>query len=162
MKITKGLYLRICFRGNLIERCFLETSGSKPSDEDSPIYRKFLPYVRGEGDVRIGMDELCLEGYPGEVIEVYRVLKEKVSFGKRITYGELGKLVGKHPRFVAYCMRINKFPILIPCHRVISKDGLGGFSYGIRIKRALLSFEEASGDVTGKPVELRDDILVSS
>ncbi|WP_457600738.1 MGMT family protein [Hydrogenivirga sp.] len=87
------------------------------------------------------MEELDLTGFSEDVIEVYRTLKERVPFGERITYSELGKLVGKHPRFIGYCMKINRFPIIVPCHRVVSKKDLGGFAYGKEMKELLLSFE---------------------
>jgi len=58
-----------------------------------------------------------------------------------VSYGRLAEIVGEHPRFVGYCMRINRFPVVIPCHRVVSSRGVGGFSYGIDLKKRLLAFE---------------------
>ncbi len=115
------------------------TSGPERVEED--LYAKFRPYVERKGDVEVGMEELDLEGYDREVIEVYRTLRREAPFGRTVTYGELGKMVGKHPRFVAHCMRINRFPVIIPCHRVVGVKGLGGFSYGRELKLRLLLFE---------------------
>ena len=140
MKITTNLYLEIRLRNHLIEGSSLRTSGPEHITFED-LYQKLLPYIERNGDVRIDLGELNLSGYDGEVIKTYRTLREKVPFGNTITYGELGKLTGKHPRFVAYCMRINRFPVIIPCHRVLSKNGLGGFSYGLDLKERLLRFE---------------------
>ncbi|HPC78612.1 MAG TPA: methylated-DNA--[protein]-cysteine S-methyltransferase [bacterium] len=38
-------------------------------------------------------------------------------------------------------MRINPCPIVIPCHRVIGKNGLGGYGFGIQKKLLLLKLE---------------------
>ncbi|QWR76009.1 methylated-DNA--[protein]-cysteine S-methyltransferase [Candidatus Magnetomonas plexicatena] len=69
----------------------------------------------------------------------------RVPFGEVITYGGLARRVGKpsSARAVGQAMRVNPFPILIPCHRVIGSSGsLGGYSEGIDIKIKLLEFEK--------------------
>ncbi len=139
MKITRNLYLEVLRRGRLIRRSSILISGPERMDED--LYPKFLPYLEGKGDVEVGMEDLDLEGYDTEVVEVYRTLRREVPFGRTVTYGELGRMVGRHPRFVAYCMRINRFPVIIPCHRVVGIKDLGGFSYGRDLKLRLLLFE---------------------
>ncbi len=73
---------------------------------------------------------------------IYRELL-KVPFGDRITYGELARRAGSYPRAVGLAMKLNKFPIIIPCHRVVSRTGLGGYSQGEEIKRALLNWESS-------------------
>ncbi|MBF0519926.1 MAG: methylated-DNA--[protein]-cysteine S-methyltransferase [Nitrospirae bacterium] len=70
-----------------------------------------------------------------------------VPFGEVVTYGGLAQRVGKHggARAVGQAMRLNPFPVLIPCHRVISSNGsLGGYSEGIDIKIKLLEFEKTN------------------
>jgi O-6-methylguanine DNA methyltransferase len=43
---------------------------------------------------------------------------------------------------VGQALKSNPFPIIVPCHRVIGKDGgLTGFSAGIELKRRLLDLE---------------------
>uniref|UniRef100_A0A7C3YNM8 MGMT family protein n=1 Tax=Geoglobus ahangari TaxID=113653 RepID=A0A7C3YNM8_9EURY len=72
-----------------------------------------------------------------------RILKEvrKIPFGKTVTYGDLAKRLRTSPRAVGVALRMNRIPVIIPCHRVVAKRGLGGYSYGIEIKRKLLSLE---------------------
>ncbi len=84
---------------------------------------------------------LDLSGFSEKMILVYKTLKEKVPFGETITYGELAKLCKTSPRFVGLCMKRNPFPLLIPCHRVVAKGGLGGYSQGLDIKILLLRHE---------------------
>lgn len=71
----------------------------------------------------------------------YKAFKEKVKFGNTISYKKLGQIFEIHPRKIGYLMKKNPFPIVIPCHRVISEKGIGGYSFGIDIKKKLLEFE---------------------
>ncbi len=67
-----------------------------------------------------------------------------IPVGYTITYSALGELVGKPPRAIGAYMKYNRYPIVIPCHRVVSKNGLGGFSLGgLEVKKKLLVIEEA-------------------
>lgn len=78
-----------------------------------------------------------------------KVLKalQKIPFGKTASYREIAEKIG-HPyaaRAVGNACRLNPFPLVIPCHRVICQDGkLGGFAYGLPLKQALLNFERDS------------------
>lgn len=66
--------------------------------------------------------------------------------GKVMTYGEVARLVGSPgaARAVGSAMKSNRLPILVPCHRVVSSGGLGGYSAhgGLRTKKKLLHVEE--------------------
>lgn len=67
----------------------------------------------------------------------------KVSTGKRATYGQIAERIGRScaARAVGQAVGANPIPIIVPCHRVFAKNGLGGFSAGIDIKRKLLNIE---------------------
>ncbi len=71
----------------------------------------------------------------------------QIPFGTVMTYGDLaGKLdrIGG-ARAVGQAMGSNRFPLLIPCHRVVARGGaLGGFGSGLRLKRWLLEQEGVS------------------
>jgi methylated-DNA-[protein]-cysteine S-methyltransferase len=68
-----------------------------------------------------------------------------IPAGKVLTYSELAQRVGSGPRAVANACGANKIPLLIPCHRVVAKNGLGGFMQGVdgglKIKEWLLAYE---------------------
>lgn len=77
-----------------------------------------------------------------------RVWKElrKIPYGQTRSYSEIARRIGqpKATRAVARACATNPVPIVIPCHRVIRKNGaLGGYGGGIARKRALLSREGA-------------------
>ena len=51
----------------------------------------------------------------------------KISFGMTQTYGEIAKKIKSSPRAVGNACRRNHLLLIIPCHRVVSADGIGGF-----------------------------------
>lgn len=65
--------------------------------------------------------------------------------GQTLSYGELARRVGSGPRAVANVCGANQVPLFIPCHRVVSKSGIGGFMQGnengLKVKRWLLAHE---------------------
>jgi methylated-DNA-[protein]-cysteine S-methyltransferase len=58
---------------------------------------------------------------------VWRALRA-IPAGTVVTYGELGARVGSGPRAVGGACRANPIPIVVPCHRVVSSAGLGGYN----------------------------------
>lgn len=68
--------------------------------------------------------------------------------GATRTYGELAAKLRSSPRAVGQACGNNPIPIVIPCHRVVGKSGLGGFmhksgGYALDYKRWLLAHEGA-------------------
>ncbi len=66
--------------------------------------------------------------------------------GATLTYGELGRRLAAPPRAVGQACGENRLPIVVPCHRVVAADGIGGFAharrgYLIEAKRWLLEHE---------------------
>ena len=76
---------------------------------------------------------------------LWRALCE-IPRGKTLTYGELAKRLGAEPRAIGQACGDNRLPIVIPCHRVVAANGIGGFAhstsgYLIEAKRWLLAHE---------------------
>jgi methylated-DNA-[protein]-cysteine S-methyltransferase len=76
---------------------------------------------------------------------VLGTLYSTVPYGSVVTYGELAARSGSGipPRGIGSIMGSNPIPIVVPCHRVVAGDGLGGFSggTGVESKRRLLTLE---------------------
>lgn len=68
----------------------------------------------------------------------------EIPFGETRTYGELAKVLKSAPRAVGQSLGANPLPIMIPCHRIVAANGLGGFAYGEGWKRKLLSWEAST------------------
>jgi methylated-DNA-[protein]-cysteine S-methyltransferase len=71
-----------------------------------------------------------------------------IPSGQTLTYGELAAKVGSGARAVANVCGANQVPLLIPCHRVVAKGGLGGFMQGkengLLVKQWLLDHEKTA------------------
>lgn len=51
-----------------------------------------------------------------------------IPLAQTLSYGELAKKLNSSPRAVGGACRRNPFPIIFPCHRVVAKNGIGGYS----------------------------------
>lgn len=68
----------------------------------------------------------------------------RIPCGRVLNYGELARSLNSSARAVGQACRRNPLPILIPCHRVVAKGGLGGFmgaERALATKRWLLEHE---------------------
>jgi methylated-DNA-[protein]-cysteine S-methyltransferase len=97
-------------------------------------------YARGE---RTEFDlPLDWAGVAPDHRRVLEMLREVAPYGHTVTYGELGARSGvEDPRDVGVHMNRNPLPIVVPCHRVVASDGLGGYGGGLALKRRLLELE---------------------
>ncbi len=70
---------------------------------------------------------------------------QTIPFGETRAYGDLASAVGSAPRAVGRACGKNPIPIVIPCHRVLARGGLGGYSGagGLATKQRLLALEGA-------------------
>ncbi len=70
----------------------------------------------------------------------------EIPYGEVVTYGELASRVGSpgSQRAVGRILGANPVPLVIPCHRVVARNGIGGFSCGLEWKEWLLSLESGA------------------
>jgi methylated-DNA-[protein]-cysteine S-methyltransferase len=102
-----------------------------------------LERYREDPSVRFDLP-LAIEGTPFQ-----RQLWEAlcgIPCGKTLTYGELARRLGVPARAIGQACGDNRLPIVIPCHRVVAANGIGGFAhstrgYLIEAKRWLLAHE---------------------
>ncbi len=69
-----------------------------------------------------------------------------IPYGETRTYGEIAKILNSSPRAVGNACRNNPVPIIIPCHRVVAANGIGGYDGATQgeildIKKQLLRLE---------------------
>jgi len=70
--------------------------------------------------------------------------------GRTRAYGELARELGSSPRPVGQACGANRYPLVIPCHRVVAAAGIGGFAhrtdgFQLAVKRWLLAHEGGDG-----------------
>ena len=112
---------------------------------DHPLVSRLAAYFSGD-PVSFADVELDLEWMTPFQCAVAGVLRA-VPYGETVTYGELAALAG-HPNAYraagSFCAR-NRFPLFVPCHRVVAAEGLGPYgSLGSSYKQRLLELEGAA------------------
>ena len=80
----------------------------------------------------------------------------QIPRGKTLTYGEMARKLEGDARAVGQACGDNRLPIVIPCHRVVAADGIGGFGhstggYLLEAKRWLLMHESSADAFALKP-----------
>ena len=121
------------------------TSVLAPQDRLAERAVRQLERYRDDPDAVFDLP-LELRGTPFQV-NVWRAL-ERIPRGEVRTYGALAKLLGSAARAVGQACGENRLPVVIPCHRVVAADGIGGFAharggYLLEAKRWLLRHERA-------------------
>ena len=99
-------------------------------------------YARG---ARTGFDvEIDWTGVEPDQRVVLETLLALAPYGSTVTYGELASESGVgDAREIGVHMNRNPLPVVVPCHRVVAADGLGGYGGGLPLKRRLLELEGA-------------------
>jgi methylated-DNA-[protein]-cysteine S-methyltransferase len=120
------------------------TRGQTPADGRNGLVRRIQAYFDGKA---VSFDDVELDlAWATPFQLAVAVALRAVPYGELVTYGELAALAG-HPNAQraagTFCAR-NRFPLFIPCHRVVAADGLGSYgSLGLGYKRRLLELEGA-------------------
>jgi methylated-DNA-[protein]-cysteine S-methyltransferase len=82
-------------------------------------------------------------------------LIDRIPYGQTTTYGEIARELGDEPtlaRKVGGAVGRNPLSVIVPCHRVVGKDGkLTGYAGGLKRKRFLLELEAPDGAAEGVP-----------
>ncbi|WP_219463805.1 methylated-DNA--[protein]-cysteine S-methyltransferase [Nonomuraea rhizosphaerae] len=96
------------------------------------------------GELRVFETPIDWRLTSGSREQVLRTL-HGIPYGSAVTYGELAERSGSRvpARGIGSIMGSNPIPIMVPCHRVVAGNGLGGFSggEGVETKRWLLTHE---------------------
>jgi methylated-DNA-[protein]-cysteine S-methyltransferase len=121
--------------------------GLRPAELDvrpdlGPVTRAVRAYH--DGDLT-AIDEIAVRQRSGEFRQhAWNVLRT-VPAGKPVTYQEYAALAGRPAavRAAAGACAFNAAALFVPCHRVVRTDGsLGGFRWGLDVKRWLLDHED--------------------
>jgi methylated-DNA-[protein]-cysteine S-methyltransferase len=114
-------------------------------DDGHPLGERFRAFFAGEA-VSFDDVELDLEWCTPFQLAVAETLRG-VPRGEVVTYGELAALAG-YPgaqRAAGTFCAHNRFPVVVPCHRVVSAGGIGSYgAQGVEYKRRLLALEDVA------------------
>ena len=123
--------------GQKVKRIFLS---QESPDEPSHLAERIAAHL--EKGAPCPSPDLDLSRSTDFQKRVYSVVRG-IGRGKTLTYGEVAFLA-RCPggaRAVGSAMATNPFAILVPCHRVVARKGLGGFAWGLEVKERMLALE---------------------
>lgn len=128
--------------------CDLDWEAKKPSflpDTQQLIQRQIYHYWQNPNQTVV--IKLLKQGTPYRQ-KIWAQLLQ-VPFAETLSYQQLARQTGTHARPVAGACRDNPYPLIIPCHRVVSSTGIGGYNgqtqgFMLQIKQQLLAYEASA------------------
>jgi len=132
--------IRLDFDGDSLLRVTQVTSKEGSDTVDSDVLNPIIQCIEGKRD-GLGIP-VRFEGTPFQ-IKVWEAMRQ-IPPGEVVSYSELAKRAGnmRATRAAASACGQNPCAIIVPCHRIVRRDrGLGGFFWGLDIKRMLLKRE---------------------
>ncbi|MFC7225905.1 methylated-DNA--[protein]-cysteine S-methyltransferase [Salinirubellus salinus] len=115
-----------------------EVDESRITESPAEVRRQVREYERGERHA-FDLTVAVPDDFTGRVMDAMAA----IPYGETRTYGDLAGELDTSPVAVGGACGRNPVPLVVPCHRVVGRDRLGGFSAegGVDLKRALLAHE---------------------
>ena len=153
--VSDGVYLTgLCFEGSE------DAEDINEEEKDLPVFEDTVRWL-----------DIYFQGKEPDFTPSYRMnetgsfrtevwkLLEEIPYGKTVTYGELAQEIAKKrgikkmsAQAVGNAVGANPICIIVPCHRVMGKDGnLTGYGGGLENKLALLKLEGINTEVFRYP-----------
>jgi len=129
--------IRLDFDGDSLLRVTQVRKKEGSDTVDPDVLNPIIQCIEGKRD-GLGIP-VRFEGTPFQ-IKVWEAMRQ-IPPGEVVSYSEIAKHAGnmRATRAVASACGQNPCVVVVPCHRIIRRDrGLGGFAWGIPIKRSLL------------------------
>ncbi len=126
---------------NLIDDLVGDWTGDSTADQTGDLTIDLIRYLGGEivdfSGYRVDLSHLT--DFEQSVLCETR----NIRYGSMVSYSELARAIGrpKAARAVGNALRKNPVPIVIPCHRVVAQNRIGGYVFGVDLKRRLLELE---------------------
>lgn len=112
---------------------------------EETIRQRVREYERGKR-TSFDLDVKFPNSFTGSVMEAMLT----IPYGETRTYGEIATELDTSPVAVGQACGSNPIPLIVPCHRVVGANSLGGFSAGgergLELKRALLTHEREGAE----------------
>lgn len=107
------------------------------AEDEEEIRKQLTEYRDGEREV-FGLEISFPDSFTGDVMREMA----NISYGETKTYGEIAEALDSSAVAVGQACGRNPVPLVVPCHRVVGKNALGGYAYGTNVKEKLLNFEK--------------------
>ena len=108
-------------------------------EDREEIQKQLNEYFNADRKV-FDLDYVVPEGFVGDVMEEI----SRIEYGETKTYGEIAEEVGSIPVAVGQACGKNPLPLIVPCHRIVGKNSVGGYlgESDSKVKRKLLQLEK--------------------
>ena len=118
------------------------SSKNKPLPTSHPVRKALDSYFKQTSDLNGVAVNLQVTDFQRKVLNAIR----DIPRGEVRSYGWVARKIGKPKaaRAVGQALGANPVPVVVPCHRVVSSTGLGGYGGGLHRKKELLSLEGVS------------------
>jgi len=150
--VHNGFNLSITFNADAVRQVIFNQITTQPicnlallGEKQVSIINQFKKYLDGEISAleSVAFKEIGTE-YQKKVWSYLR----STQVGQTYSYSEVAKAIDSHPRAVGQACRKNPLPLITPCHRIVSINGLGGFvgqieGYTLTLKTRLLKNEQS-------------------
>lgn len=115
----------------------------EPLGEGSPLLFEAVAQLEAYDASRLTIFDLPLAPKGSTFQQKVFTAMSAIPYGETLTYGDIAKALGCPAQPIGQACGANPIPVIIPCHRVLSKTGTGGFSGagGVEGKIALLKHE---------------------
>jgi methylated-DNA-[protein]-cysteine S-methyltransferase len=132
-----SLYLLVEWSDQKVERIYF--SQESPAAPSALAERIAAHLEKGTPCPTVELDLSACTEFQKRIYAVVR----KIRRGETMTYGEVAARAGcpKGARAVGRAMATNPFAIIVPCHRVVARNGPGGFAWGMETKEKMLILE---------------------
>ena len=131
--------------------------GEAPEDAPTPLLIEARRQIEAyfAGDLR--RFDLPLQPRGSTHEQCVWAAMRQIPYGETRSYSDLARDIGSGPRAIGNACGKNPIPIVIPCHRVLAKGGIGGYSggEGLPTKRLLLALEGWAPKTAGRKGEAR-------
>lgn len=108
------------------------------------ICQQFTKYFKGQSDALPPLNSWPFFEQGTDFQRQVWELIATIPRGETFTYGYLAKKIGKPKaaRAVGQACHTNPIALIVPCHRVVGSNGIGGFAGGSEVKKRLLEMEK--------------------
>lgn len=108
------------------------------TEDEEEVRRQLQEYKDGDRK-SFNLEISFPDGFIGEVMQEM----SQIPYGETKSYGEIAENLDSAAVAVGQACGKNPVPLIIPCHRVVGKNSLGGYAYGEELKQKLLELEGA-------------------
>ncbi len=122
-----------------IEKYFADfkiVNGNRKNSNVEKQLKKYFNHQLKKFDLKLN---ICASPFHQKALkQVYNI-----RYGTTASYGDIARAIGspRAYRAVGTANAKNKIPLIIPCHRVVATNGIGGYGGGLNMKKKLLKFE---------------------